>query len=247
MHAVVERCSLPPSLQDNEVVVVSVALPGNHFAMDSLAALLSEEEMSRVARFRHLKDRNVFIVSRGLLRASLGYYLNIDPRNVCFSYTAQGKPQLDPVHHADTIEFNVSHTEGLIAIAFSRSHRVGIDVEKPREILDELEIAERFFTREEASHLRSLAPADRRAAFLGSWTRREAYAKVTGRGLAEILEQALPEETAKEMAGFSFHPLSLEADYVGVVAVEGDAPLAQHVRFTSLDGLLCKQARAARP
>jgi hypothetical protein len=37
---------------------------------------------------------------------------------------------------------------------------------------------------------------------------------------------------------FTFLRLSFEQDYVGVVAVDGEAQLAQHLHFTSLDDFL---------
>ena len=144
---------------------------------------------------------------------------------------------MDPTRHAALIEFNLSHTDGLVAIALSRSRRVGIDVEKTRSVLDEIEIADKFFSPSESVQLRSLSPADRHFAFLCCWTRKEAYAKATGLGLAETLTPNF-DESRSSSSKFSYHPLSFDPDYVGVVAVEGDAPLSQHARLSCLSEIL---------
>ncbi len=243
MFADVEQCTLPPILNDHEVVVVSVALHAMDATAESLSSFLTAEELTRAARLRYRKDRDAFVASRVFLRTCLAYYLGIAPQEVMFAYSAEGKPRLDPVHHSTSIQFNLSHTDGLAAIAFSRTRRVGIDVEKTRPVMDELEIAEKFFSPSESAQLRALSDSERRFAFLCCWTRKEAYAKATGQGLAETLNPARAEEQRK--GAFSFHPLSFEPDYVGVVAVEGDAPLGQHVRYDSLDDLLPRKARAA--
>ncbi len=241
---VTHRCSLPALLNDNEVVVVSVALKDVEGATETLATFLSTEELARASRFRFRKDRDEFIASRASLRACLAHYLEVEPRDVSFAYSEEGKPKLDPVGHAMPIEFNLSHTRGLVAIALSRNCRVGIDVEKSRPVLDELEIAEKFFSPAETEELRSLSDADRRFAFLCCWTRKEAYAKATGLGLSETLTPNFDEHRGFA-ARFTYHPLSFDPDYVGVVAVEGDAPLAQHARFHSVDHLFSCGARAA--
>ncbi len=217
-----------PALLNDDVVVVSVAFHELAQRLVSFAQILSTEELARASRYRYPKDRNAYIVSRGMLRACLAHYLNVQPEDVMLTYGEEGKPSIDPAHHATSIEFNLSHTDGLIAIAFSRNRRVGIDVEKSRPVQDELEIAEKFFTRAESNWLRSLSESERHFAFLCCWTRKEAYAKATGLGLSETLNPHFDPSRAASRQ-FSYHPLSFEPDYVGVVAVEGDARISKHV------------------
>ena len=179
MRDVAGQIGLPPLLND-DVIVVSVACHDLAHTADSLVHVLSSEELARASRYRYQKDRDAYIASRGLLRTCLAHYLQVQPQHVMFTYSGEGKPAIDPARHGIAIEFNLSHTDGLIAIAFSRSRRVGIDIERTRPVLDELEIAEKFFTRTEADWLRSLPESERHFAFLCCWTRKEAYAKATG-------------------------------------------------------------------
>jgi 4'-phosphopantetheinyl transferase len=64
---------------------------------------------------------------------------------------------------------------------------VGVDLERIRERVDELEIAERSFTRREVERLRAVPPELRSAAFFRCWTRKEAYIKARGEGLSHPL------------------------------------------------------------
>ena len=48
-------------------------------------------------------------------------------------------------------------------------------------------VARRFFERRELEALRSLPPAERRAAFFRGWTSKEAFVKATGRGVTQGL------------------------------------------------------------
>ena len=221
---------------DGGVIVVSVQLSGGEGAMQQAAECLSSVELERASRYRFDKDRRSFIASRALLRNCLAYYLATEPRAVAFEYSSEGKPQLHSAQHSADLQFNLSHTEGLAAIAVTRKLRVGIDVEQTARVVDEIEIAHKYFSAAESEHLRLLPEADRRLEFLSQWTRREAYAKATGRGLSSVLEGSHKDEPIDP--NFTFLPLAFERDYVGMVAVEGGAHLAQHLHFTSFDDFL---------
>src|SRR5712691_5560412 len=54
--------------------------------VDRLELLLSQDELSRANRFHFPKDRNHFIVARGLLRKLLAAYLGIGSGELRFSY-----------------------------------------------------------------------------------------------------------------------------------------------------------------
>ena len=75
---------------------------------------------------------------------------------------------------------------------------------------DAQRIAERFFSAGESAQLNSLNEAERTAAFLNLWTRKEALAKATGVGIANSLARfaVTPDEPA------------------AVTAIDGDARLA---------------------
>jgi 4'-phosphopantetheinyl transferase len=150
---------------------------------------LDDDERSRAARFYFSRDRDRFVVARGVLRALLGRYLNRAPESLAFSYSTHGKPALVSEPGADPICFNLSHSHGAALYAVTRSCEVGIDLEFIRCDLEAEQIAERFFSPNEIVALRALPPSLKRYAFFLCWTRKEAYIKARGEGLSMSLDQ----------------------------------------------------------
>lgn len=171
-------------------------------AVEELTALLSSDEIERARRFRFERHRRRFLVRRGLLRRLLGAYLDVDPASVEFTYGARDKPSVGTEGDGNRrLEFNLSDSEELAAYAVARGVELGVDVEVLREMPDALSIAESFFSESEREVLRSV-PEERRArAFFHCWTRKEAYLKAIGEGLAEPLDSfsvsLLPGEEAR--------------------------------------------------
>jgi len=70
-----------------------------------------------------------------------------------------------------------------VAIAWSRGHRVGVDIESFHRLDDWMPVAERVFSAAELRSLYGLPEAVRRATFFNAWTCKEAYLKATGERL----------------------------------------------------------------
>ncbi len=155
--------------------------------VDTLQKILSDDERQRAARFHFEKNRNEYILTRGSLRRFLSAYFKISPEEIRFAYTSHSKPFLAGA--SQQISFNISHTDGLAAFAFTVEHAIGIDVEAVRANIKTEDIAERFFSVAERQALRDYAPAERDAAFYRCWTRKEAYIKARGEGLSHPLAQ----------------------------------------------------------
>jgi phosphopantetheinyl transferase len=83
------------------------------------------------------------------------------------------------------ISFSSSETTALACA--SNQHRVGIDVEKYRQIENLTALAARFFTPAEAAAIASLPAEDQSRAFLKHWTAKEAGLKATGKGIVSGL------------------------------------------------------------
>ncbi len=84
--------------------------------------------------------------------------------------------------------FNVSHSEELALIAVAADGALGIDVEAIRNIRDRDDIAARFFSRRENARLQVLPERVRSPSFFACWTRKEAFVKALGDGLARPLD-----------------------------------------------------------
>lgn len=157
-------------------------------AIPALAALLSESERQRAARFTFEKDRRRFIVARATLRKQLAMRLGVGPEEVELVYSEQGKPALSGRFADSGLRFNVSHCDDLAVYAFSFGHEVGIDVEVVRWFADADDVAARFFSAAENEAYARLDSLEKPAGFFNCWTRKEAFIKAIGDGLAHPLD-----------------------------------------------------------
>ncbi len=180
-------------LSDGEVHVWRASLDVPASRLRYLLDTLSADERSRHERFHFQKDRNHFAVARGFLRAVLGRYLRREPARLAFEYGPQGKPSLKTNTRggeaSHTPAFNLSHSGGIALLALATRGEVGVDVEFMRDQISTDELAERFFSRQEAATLRALPKEIRRTSFFKCWTRKEAFIKAKGGGLSIPLDQ----------------------------------------------------------
>lgn len=155
---------------------------------ECLAAVLSEDELQRAERFYFERERNRFIIGRGILRTILARYLNIEAREIEFCYGSWGKPALANSQKQSRLYFNVSHSGGIALYAIAHEREVGIDIEQIREMPDIIALATQFFSEREKAALCALPAEQRLQAFFHAWSRKEAYLKAKGLGLAQPLK-----------------------------------------------------------
>lgn len=170
----------PPSV---DVFMVRTGSVGGD-VVAALSTLLSDEELVRASRFVRAVDRETFVIARALVRTTLSVYGPTAPRAWQFETNRHGCPfVVAPQAGTPRLTFNLSHTTGLVALAVTRGHLVGVDVERvDREVRED--IAGRHFAPDEVRDLRAL-PADvQPRAFFEYWTLKEAYIKARGMGLA---------------------------------------------------------------
>lgn len=147
---------------------------------------LSPDEQSRCSRLVIPKVRDRFIAARGQLREILASYLSCAPTEIAFSYGEHGKPLLSPSRQTP-LQFNLSHSGEYALVAVTMHAAIGIDIELLRSGRPLLKLAERFFSARESAELRSLPEQLQEDAFYTCWTRKEAYLKAIGTGLATPL------------------------------------------------------------
>jgi 4'-phosphopantetheinyl transferase len=164
----------PPEAGEAFAWVVDLARPP--VGPDELLARLTPEERLRAARYKIAKAREQFVTCRGLLRGLLGEFLDLDPVAVPLAYLPSGKPELGC---GEAIHFNLTHTDGIAVLAAARS-RVGVDVERVREVADAEGLVGRYFSPAEGEEFRSLPAHERPAAFFRGWTCKEAVIKAAG-------------------------------------------------------------------
>ena len=85
-----------------------------------------------------------------MVRTVLAKYAAVAPRDWTFTLNAYGRPSIAVAHSvARGIEFNVSHTDGLVIMGVTRERALGVDVENVRAQRAALEMADRFFAPDE--------------------------------------------------------------------------------------------------
>jgi 4'-phosphopantetheinyl transferase len=202
-----------------------------------LEPLLTPDERDRADRFKFDHLRRSFVLARGVLRVLLGRYLDIDPASIRFGYDEKGKPSLA---RRGPLKFNASHSGDMALYAFTLDCEIGVDVEQVRPFDDLRRIADRFFCAEETTDLMDLPEEQREAAFFRCWTRKEAYVKAIGEGLAVPLDgfavSLRPDQPARLIhighdseaaADWTLQNLEPAAGYAGAVAY-CDAPRTLH-------------------
>jgi 4'-phosphopantetheinyl transferase len=220
-------------LGTRNVHVWSVCTEASKAVEERFERVLAPDERDRAARFRFDHLRHSFVLGHGALRILLGRYLNTPPARIQFKYGPKGKPALAPLA---SIDFNASHSGGLVVFAFTRGCEIGIDLEQIHPIEDMRDIADRFFCPEEAAELMSLPVNQRERAFFLCWTRKEAYIKAIGDGLsaplngfrvamqptqpARFIHLAQDKNAAKE---WTLQDLQLASDYAAALAYRGSA------------------------
>jgi len=218
-------------ISGREVHVWSVRTD-SHDAAARLKWVLSPEEGKRAGRFRFDHLRDSFTLGRAVLRALLGAYLRVAPEGIRFRSGPMGKLALEPDRG---LQFNLSHSHGLASYAFTLGSEIGIDIERIRPLANYEDIARCFFGHVEVADLLSLPAPERQRAFFLCWTRKEAYLKAIGTGLATPLDrfrvtflpgdspsvtQSLGNPEAQQP--WSLHDLALAPDYAGALAYRDD-------------------------
>jgi 4'-phosphopantetheinyl transferase len=176
-------------ITDDAIEVVVTRLDAEPDVARASAALLSDAERQRAARFAFERDRRRFTVARARLRQLLGARLGVQPDSVELTYGAHGKPALARRFADSGLRFNVSHAEDIAVYAFSLGREIGIDVETVRMIRDADDIAARFFSRRENEDYLALDSRDKPLGFFNCWTRKEAFIKALGDGLYHPLDR----------------------------------------------------------
>jgi 4'-phosphopantetheinyl transferase len=224
--------SSPPKdlrLESDAIHVWRATLDCESSVLHRLETLLSPDEKSRAARYIFQRDRDHFVVARGILRTILGIYIQRPAADLRFSYEPEGKPALRLTRGETAIRFNLSHSHGLAVYAFSNQREVGIDVEAIRSNIAEDELASRVFSAPELAEFHSLPGELQNLGFFHCWTRKEAYIKARGSGMGIPLDSfevsltpGQPEVLrSADSTRWSLYSIQPAPGYVGAVVGEG--------------------------
>lgn len=233
-------------LAGSDLHIWSAALSASADALAYFHALLAVDEKARAERFYFERDRDRYIVGRGILRTLLAGYLDMEAAQILFAYGPQRKPALELVRRGKTLHFNLAHCNGWAAYVFSWEQPVGIDLEHIRPLPDVDDLVQRFFSQRESTLIRSLSGEKKWDMFFQIWTCKEAILKAHGSGLTTALDQfeiSFDEnglvtvtshiQDSAELTAWHLETVELIHGYKSAVAAQGDIGNMIFRSFTS--------------
>ncbi|MFV1964537.1 MAG: 4'-phosphopantetheinyl transferase superfamily protein [Pirellulaceae bacterium] len=209
--------------------------------------MLSPDEDERYARFYRDRDRHSYLLAHVMLRRALSSYAEVPPREWTFRLGEFGKPSLDgPIDIP--LQFNLSHTQGAVACAFTKNRAIGVDIQVDPGSGRLFELAHRVFFPAEMEMLERLDGPQRDPTATLLWTLKEALAKAIGVGVQLPFHElcfCLPNEQPAritigpksiDVAHWRFACLRMRSIFCTSIAVHGSSDEPMHVRAHQLVG-----------
>lgn len=145
---------------------------------------LSREEAERYNRFRFNDDKFRFLLARYLLKTFAPEIAGQRHHSNDITFNEFGKP-----HFKDSpLQFSISHSGDISAVAFSDSGCIGLDIEFHRNIDDMKALSSRFFSGKENIFLANCHDLEFRRNFFRIWSAKEAFLKASGTGVSTDLK-----------------------------------------------------------
>lgn len=177
-------------------------------------SLVSQDRQERILKATTADKKTQLLLAGLLTLKELTELSGLSKEELDIKVLDSGKPILcNAINGKSDLGFSLSHTPGVVAFYGGLSQACGIDVEAmpPADDMDTYvkkigtleQIAKRYFTREELDFVFE------RETFLPSrfymlWTKKEAYGKLTGNGLADMEVNVLSSLPAS-IQSLSFH------------------------------------------
>ena len=241
----------PPAsvaLPAGEIHVWRVALAQAEEVVQRLTRVLSDDEQRRSDGFHYERDRCSFSVGRGVLRMLVGRYLGSRPCAVKFEYGRWGKPRLAGTLGKSGLRFNAAHSDGLFSAPSPWSRRSALTWSVSSPYRRCCKSPNWRFPR------RSMPPSapyrgGATEAFFNCWTRREAWLKARGAGMAGPRDPTAEHPVMGERRGggdpqsqggaedrWSIRTFRPASEYVAALAVEGPPGPVQAWQWSSAAG-----------
>ncbi|CAC9936981.1 hypothetical protein PEPCOX59622_01715 [Aedoeadaptatus coxii] len=187
---------------------------------EKLLPYLTKEEIIKSKDYKSEIAKINYLVSRAILNLSLKGLLEKGINDLIVKRDKNNKPYLESTLG---LKFNISHTEGLILLAFFK-REVGVDVEKINYKFEFKDILENCFTKDEIINIDNNI-----ISFYRYWTAKEAYLKCDGIGLIRNLREIEIISYGNKVIEISdnknniisrLQPLNYDGKYVGAICLE---------------------------
>lgn len=199
--------TIPFTLEQGTVDIWPVNIVEARKNLDNYRQQLTPDEIKRAEQFKVEYKYHEFVITRGLLKLRLSEQLNLPGSEVELTTLEHGKLVLHEKHQQQNIQFNVSHSHGESLVALTLDTAIGVDIEKIRQQIEWPALSKRFFSAAEYEALKDYDDDKCLSAFFSCWTRKEAFVKAVGDGIAFGLKEfdvnVDPDSAAKLLRTYS--------------------------------------------
>jgi 4'-phosphopantetheinyl transferase len=143
--------------------------------------VLDEAEQTQAWKFKNALLHKRYVEVHGRLRNVLAKTLNQPPGKISIKKAEHGKPYL--ADYPDLV-FNLSHSANRVMIAVGWQCQLGVDIEICKQKINLSGLVDKCFAEEEAAYWTELPEARKNQEFYRFWTRKEAFVKAAGYGIA---------------------------------------------------------------
>ncbi|HGD3883197.1 TPA: 4'-phosphopantetheinyl transferase superfamily protein [Streptococcus agalactiae] len=187
---------------------------------EKLPPYLTKEEIKKSKDYKSEIAKINYLVSKTILNLALKGLLEKEIDDLTVKRDKNNKPYVESTLG---LKFNISHTEGLVLLAFFK-REVGVDIEKINYKFEFKDILENCFTRDEIINIDNNI-----ISFYRYWTAKEAYLKCDGIGLIRNLREIEIISYGNKVIEISdnknniisrLQPLNYDGKYVGAICLE---------------------------
>lgn len=187
---------------------------------EKLPPYLTKEEIKKSKDYKSEIAKINYLVSKAILNLALKGLLEKEIDDLTVKRDKNNKPYVESILG---LKFNISHTEGLVLLAFFK-REVGVDIEKINYKFEFKDILENCFTRDEIINIDNNI-----ISFYRYWTAKEAYLKCDGIGLIRNLREIEIISYGNKVIEISdnknniisrLQPLNYDGKYVGAICLE---------------------------
>jgi 4'-phosphopantetheinyl transferase len=151
-------------------------------------SILNQTERRHASTLKNDRVQKRYVVVHARLRILLADAANAAPQQLRIHKAEYGKPFL--VDYPE-LAFNLSHTGDKLLVAIAYNCDLGVDIEQCKTRVNLIGLVDKCFAEEEKAYWQQTPEAQQTRAFYQLWTRKEAFVKATGRGIALGFRQCI--------------------------------------------------------
>jgi len=214
-----------------------------HHNLSLLWEYLSIKEQNQAKRYYNKLLTERYIISHGILRYILSYYVHQPASKLEFTSNIYGKPFLKD----NQIQFNMSHSGNIACYVVTFNNQIGVDIEFQDNTIDIIEISELIFTPQEIELLKSLNYKAKYKSFYTFWTKKEALVKALGKGLSYPINKIetmgllsgkgilFPNENSELQQKWYCYELKVPKNYSGAIGTENKIDKIAYLEMCDLN------------